>query len=280
MELETKGNVCLSCLRGQNTLAGVGRGGGLGPSRWLSGLCPAVGALARVDGTHVSDSLAPWLQKRWKKKSPNSWSFIRNLYQSSSSISWHVHFTTEMEIILQKSIPSTAFLPQQGGSSKSAMAPNKLCMDTELPAHGLALPLQGDGEKWPYHNITPWKSSEAFWRGYEVSLMSHLNQCLHPRPHQVISVWKREAQLHPWDCCLARHVSLQGGYEVPYLVAALMVGLYVCALGFGWLQAFCGLSLLSEQHLLEASKNIIFFSSKALGRISGLKVRNGWLFWP
>lgn len=31
VELETKGNVCLSCLRGQNTLAGVGRGVGSAP---------------------------------------------------------------------------------------------------------------------------------------------------------------------------------------------------------------------------------------------------------
>lgn len=59
VELETKGNVCLSCLRGQNTQAGVGRGGGLGPRRWLSGLCQAVGALVRVDTTPVSDSLPP-----------------------------------------------------------------------------------------------------------------------------------------------------------------------------------------------------------------------------
>lgn len=58
VELETKGNVCLSCLRGQNTPAGVGRGGGLGPRRWLSGLCQAVRALVRVDRTQVSDSLA------------------------------------------------------------------------------------------------------------------------------------------------------------------------------------------------------------------------------
>lgn len=56
---------------------------------------------------------------------------------------------------------------------------------------------------------------------------------------------------------------------MPFLVAALMVGLCGCALGYGWLQGFCGLSLLPEQHLLEVSKNMIFFSSKALKSING-----------
>lgn len=76
---------------------------------------------------------------------------------------------------------------------------------------------------------------------------------------------------------------------MPYLVAALMVGLWVCALSFGWLQAFWGLSLLSEQHLLEVSKNTDFFFSKAkewvallsLELYQGLMQRGfcWWLLW-
>lgn len=104
VELKTKGNVCLSCLGGQDTLAGVGRRGGLCPRRWLSGLCQAEAALTRADGTHVSDSCSLPSGKR-KQKSLNSCSFMRKLYQSSSSISWHVHFTTEIDITLRNSIP-------------------------------------------------------------------------------------------------------------------------------------------------------------------------------
>lgn len=37
VELETKGNVYLSCLRGQNTPAGVGRGVGLAPGGGCQG---------------------------------------------------------------------------------------------------------------------------------------------------------------------------------------------------------------------------------------------------
>lgn len=47
-----------------------GKGGGLGPRRWLSGLCQAAGALARADGTHVSDSLLLDFRKEEKKKFP------------------------------------------------------------------------------------------------------------------------------------------------------------------------------------------------------------------
>lgn len=102
------------------------------------------------------------------------------------------------------------------------------------------------------HSTTPVHS----WRiedDKKASLMPHPTQRLHPRPHWVIPALKVTARLWGAGCCLGR--CLQGGYELPYSVAALMGGLCVCALVFGCLQAFCGLSLLSKRHLLEAPKN-------------------------
>lgn len=63
-----------------------------------------------------------------------------------------------------------------------------------------------------------------------------------------------------------------------------MGGLCVCALGFGWLQAFCGLSLLSKWHLLEAPKNTKDFFCRGATAVkpggAAVAEGKGWLSFP
>jgi len=163
-----------------------------------------------------------------------------------------------MEITLQIALLCTTSQPQCGPRGKRVTAQTERCMDTQtyfqpIACHFPGRETAGRGLAAIQPPVNSWRQSEDDKKASQTPLG--------------YSSLELKARLHGCDCHFGR--CLQGGYELPYSVAASWG-----VLGFGWLQAFCGISLLSEWHLLEGPKNTEDFflqgshSTQALRTIS------------